>query len=91
MVERAHSALVFATLLAVSLAGLVNTSLWSACAGAAALVLLSNLGRSMLSGYSMAPIQATQAYCSLASIINGSAIASGAYILGRSAAWLWGI
>ena len=91
MAERTHSALVFATLLAESLAGLANTSLWWACAGAAVLVLLSNFGRSSLSGHSMAPVQAFHAYSSLASIINGSAIASAAYILGRGAGWFWGL
>ena len=91
MVTRAHSTLVYATLFFVSLAGLAKTSWWLACAGSAILVILSVVGRDLAAGRMLVSNRGSDAVISIASILNGSAIASAAYLLGRAAGWLWGI
>ena len=91
MAIRAHEAMIYATMLAVSLAGLAKASLWAVVAGAAVLVLLLVFRRALSTEPIALSAPLTDATTALASVINGSAVASAAYILGQFSARLWGI
>lgn len=92
MSERAQSALAYAILIFTSLAGVARFNWWAVCLGACALILLSLIGRQLRPASQ--PHQfiggVSDLALALSSVINGSAAASAAFVLGKGSVWLWG-
>jgi hypothetical protein len=89
---RAYSILAYGVILATCIAGLVQASLWSICAGASLLALLSIADPQGSHAYhARIGSHATPAALYASSVLNAAMAASLAFMLGRSIAWYWGL
>jgi len=84
--------LAYLIILSTTVAGMMQAPWWAAVAGACVLALLGIAERR---GVSTAPTvfdhAAEEPIASVAALVNGSAAASAAFLLGRATGWLWGI
>jgi hypothetical protein len=81
-----------AAILAVIAAGILHVSAWAAVAGACILGLVSltsSQGAFSRYGYAGSPIGLPVVLVS--TLLNASAAAAAAFVLGRLIAWVWGI
>src|SRR5262245_48940054 len=82
----------YVALLATCTAGALHLGLWSACAGACSLALVSLLTPRIVSEPQLqAGSGIGEPLLIASSILNGSAVASAAYIFGYGARWVWGL
>ncbi len=77
-------------ILSTTVAGMMQAPAWVILACACTLALLSLVERR---GTTTSPMghEAGEPFAALASLLNGTAAASAAFLLGRATAWLWGI
>ncbi len=87
--ERTHIALAFVVLLATCLAGVFHAPWWAACAGACSLALISLL--TLRTAYEPQLRVVTEPILIFSSVLNAAATASGAFIFGYVARWMWGL
>ena len=84
--------LVYLIVLLTVVAGMMQMPLWAALAGACVLTLAMIAERR---GLTATPTglddENAEPIATLATLLNGSAAASAAFVLGRVTAWLWGI
>ena len=82
--------LAYLTILSTTVAGMMQAPLWAILAGACTLALLPIVERR---GPATSPAghEADEPFALLASLLNGTASASAAFLLGRATAWLWGL
>jgi len=82
----------YVTLLATCTAGAMHVGLWSVCAGSCSLALISILTPRVASAPQIQGGSGIGEPLLIASsILNGSAVASAAYIFGYGARWVWGL
>lgn len=84
--------LAYLTILAITIAGIIQVSWWAALAGASILALLFAAERH---GASTSPRGIAglfdDPFASIMACINGGVASACAFAVGRLAAWLWGI
>jgi len=82
--------LAYLVILSTTVAGMMQAPVWAVIAGACTLALLCIVERR---GTTTSPMgqEADEPFATLASLLNGTAAASAAFLLGRATAWLWGI
>lgn len=85
---RAQLAVAYGILLATCIAGVFHAPWWAAVAGACSLALMSLMVRTA-SVPQMRTI--SEPVIVLASVLNAFAAASGVFIFGHVARWLWGL
>jgi hypothetical protein len=89
--ERAGSVLAFVTLLLTCVGGIAHASWWTACAGASVLVLISVVTRQRIAVRSgTSDVGLSDQTLAAASLLNGSAAASAAFLFGKLTGWFWG-
>ena len=82
----------YVALLATCTAGALHLGLWSVCAGSCSLALISILTPRVASAPQIQGGSGIGEPLLIASsILNGSAVASAAYIFGYGARWVWGL
>jgi hypothetical protein len=88
----ASTVLAYLTILATTIAGIIQTSWWAALAGACilALVFMSERHGASTSPRGYAGLF-DDPFASVMAFVNGSAAAASAFALGRLTSWLWGI
>jgi hypothetical protein len=87
--ERTRSALAYVVLLSTCLAGVFHAPWWAACAGACSLALILLIPPRAAPAPQMRTIG--EPVLIFSSVLNASAVASGAFIFGHVARWLWGL
>jgi hypothetical protein len=80
----------FATILAVCTAGMFQLSWWALVAGACVLALISMSNHAVVYR-SLGGGDGTGAILLVSSLLNASAIAAAALMIGRVIGWVWGV
>lgn len=89
---RAQSAASYLILLATCTAGIFHLPWWSACAGACSLALMSLFAqRTAAASHIQIDSAIREPVLVVASVLNASAVASGAFVFGHVARWFWGL
>ncbi len=89
--DRAGSALGYVTLLLTCVGGIAHASWWTACAGASVLVLISVVTRQRITVRTATTnVGLSDQTLAAASLLNGSAAASAAFLFGKLTGWIWG-
>jgi hypothetical protein len=89
--EDARAVLAYLTILATTIAGIVQASWWASLAGACilALVFMAERHSPSISPRGYAGLF-DDPFVSVVAIFNGTVAAASAFALGRLTAWLWG-
>ena len=82
--------LAYLIILSTTVAGMMQAPVWAILAGACTLALLSIVERRWAAASPMGQ-EADEPFAIFASLLNGTASASAAFLLGRATAWLWGL
>jgi len=87
--RRRQAIAAYAVLLATCLAGVFHAPWWAACAGACTLTLMQLFEQRPGTVPQLRAVSETVQI--LASVLNAAAAASGAFVLGYIARWMWGL
>jgi hypothetical protein len=83
--------LAYLIILAITMAGVSQAPWWSAAVGGCILALLPFVERPGARTAPPAGLDQPEPTATMVAVINGSAAACAAFLLGRATGWLWGI
>jgi len=90
--DRLHGVLAYAVILLTCVAAMLHVSWWAACAGASLLALLSMADpQGSHACFARAGVRIAPAALYASTVLNATAAASAAYLLGCVIAWFWGL